>query len=409
MILSALIGCLLSVQSHRIDVPAFTAFIEPDPEAARVSEQHGIRGWTDGKQSINWFGEFKKTGKINVSLVVNVSARQIVKWRMTVGGKQVIRQLAGVGKDNIIDFGDFTIDKPGYQRIRLEGIYKTDKDYGDIRSIRIEGPAVEEAHFSLVERRNAASVHLGYPIPEGQKVAAFYCEVVPIEDPIWTYYCATGWHRGYFGFQVNSPTERRIIFSVWDSGNEAVDRDKVKDEDRVRLIAKGPDVYSGDFGNEGTGGHSHLKYMWKTGELQRFLVVAKPDDATHTTFAGYYYFNDKKQWGLISSWRAPKDGGYMRGLYSFNENFGGANGELRRFAEFGNQWIMTSEGKWIELTKARFTHDGHGKKDRLDYDAGVKDGRFFLSNGGFLPGTRKYGDEMVRPATITPPTDLPKM
>ena len=42
-----------------------------------------------------------------------------------------------------------------------------------------------------------------------------------------TYYMACGWHRGYFGMQVNSPTERRIIFSVWDSGGEAVDRSKV--------------------------------------------------------------------------------------------------------------------------------------------------------------------------------------
>lgn len=30
------------------------------------------------------------------------------------------------------------------------------------------------------------------------------------------YYMACGWHRGYLGMQVNSPTERRIIFSVRD-------------------------------------------------------------------------------------------------------------------------------------------------------------------------------------------------
>ena len=52
-----------------------------------------------------------------------------------------------------------------------------------------------------------------------------------LEDPLWTYYMACGWHRGYFGMQVNSPTERRIIFSVWDSGNEAVDRGKVADDE----------------------------------------------------------------------------------------------------------------------------------------------------------------------------------
>jgi hypothetical protein len=33
-------------------------------------------------------------------------------------------------------------------------------------------------------------------------------------------------YQGYFGMQVNSPTERRIIFSVWDSGGEAVVRNE---------------------------------------------------------------------------------------------------------------------------------------------------------------------------------------
>ena len=139
---------------------------------------------------------------------------------------------------------------------------------------------------------------------------------------------ACGWDRGYFGMQVNSPTERRIIFSVWDSGNEAVDRKKVEEQDRVKLVAKGNGVDAGDFGNEGTGGHSHWVYNWKTGERQRFIVTAKPTDATHTIFSGYYFHPEKKKWVLISSWKAPKAGGYLRGFYSFSENFGGSNGHL---------------------------------------------------------------------------------
>jgi hypothetical protein len=139
-----------------------------------------------------------------------------------------------------------------------------------------------------------------------------------IEDPVATYYMACGWHRGYFGMQVNSATERRIIFSVWDSGGEAVSRSKVADTNRVMLMGKGAGVNSGDFGNEGTGGHSHLVFPWKTGEKQRFIVTAKPVDATHTIYAGYYFRPDQQEWMLISSWKAPKEGGYLRGLYSFS-------------------------------------------------------------------------------------------
>lgn len=32
-------------------------------------------------------------------------------------------------------------------------------------------------------RRGAPSVHIGYQIPAGEKVAAFYCEVTAVEDP----------------------------------------------------------------------------------------------------------------------------------------------------------------------------------------------------------------------------------
>jgi len=208
---------------------------------------------------------------------------------------------------------------------------------------------------------------------------------------------ACGWHQGYFGMQVNSATERRIIFSVWDSGNEAVDRQKVQTQDRVTLIAKGDNVFSGDFGNEGTGGHSHLKYLWKTPQTQKFFVSATPVDATHTVYSGFYFHPDRNAWMLISSWKAPKEGGYMRGLYSFSENFWGSTGHLRRKALFGNQWIKSSDGTWAELTTATFSHDPTGKADRIDRFMGLEGDGFFLSHGGYVEGYTKYGTPFTRP------------
>jgi hypothetical protein len=237
-------------------------------------------------------------------------------------------------------------------------------------------------------------------------IDAFYCEVTGVETPLWTYFEACGWHRGYFGMQVNSPTERRIIFSVWDNGKEAVNRSKVGEADRTTLVAKGEGVNAGDFGNEGTGGHSHLIYNWKTGAKQRFIVTAKPTDATHTVYSGYWFHPEQKKWQLISSWKAPKDGKYLHGLYSFCENFGGINGHLHRKALYGNQWYRTADGQWHEQTTATFSHDPTGKTDRLDRFMGVEDGQFFLSNGGFIPGSTKFGTPFMRPATGHPPTDF---
>ncbi|MDC0300950.1 DUF3472 domain-containing protein, partial [Akkermansiaceae bacterium] len=204
-----------------------------------------------------------------------------------------------------------------------------------------------------------------------------------------------------------SPTERRIIFSVWDSGGEAIDRDKVGKKDRVTLIKKGADVYTGDFGNEGTGGHSHLKFLWKTGERQRFLVTAEPTDETHTIFSGYYFRPDLKKWMLISSWKAPKEGKYLRGLYSFSENFAGKNGHLLRHADYGNQWLRNSDGKWHEITTTKFSHDGTGKADRLDRFMGVTPkGEFFLSQGGFIEGFTKFGTPFERPQSQRSPESM---
>ncbi|HEX5051057.1 MAG TPA: DUF3472 domain-containing protein [Planctomycetota bacterium] len=303
----------------------------------------------------------------------------------------------------LIDLGQLGTTTPGYHRITLE---TTDSSpLLALHSLELSGPAATGARASTVERRNASSVHLGYDVPPAHRddIEWFYCEITPRTDPLWTYYMATGWHRGYFGMQVNSPTERRLIFSVWDAGDEAKDRDKVADDDRVQLVAKGEGVHVDGFGNEGTGGHSHLVHDWNVGDTFRFLVHARPD-GTHTTYTGWFWFAETREWRLIASFRAPKDGGRLRGLYSFNENFSGANGDLRRDCEFGNVWARTHTGEWLPLRSARFTHDGHGSSERLDRSGGVRGARFYLRNGGFDAASTRAGTRMqIQAAPGTPP------
>ncbi len=396
---------LVSTQAA-VSVPAATAYLDGKPGGARVGKD-GVTQWKDAGTRVLWFGEIKAPGALPTSVSLRLPAKAASRLRLTVAGQTREADAAGTGADAVIvSFGEFKIAEPGYQRFTLESLNATGEPAGELDALILDGAAAEGAHFNLLPRRNAASVHLKYPIPTDAKVAAFYCEMTAVEDPVATYYMACGWHRGYFGMQVNSATERRIIFSVWDSGSEAVTREKVADADRVTLVAKGEGVQSGDFGNEGTGGHSHLKYGWKTGEQQRFVVTAQPVDATHTVYAGYYFHPEKKAWMLISSWRAPKDGSWLRGLYSFSENFAGENGHLRRKAFYGNQWLRTDAGDWREVTTAFFSHDATGKADRLDRFMGVEGGQFFLSQGGFVPGFTKSGEKFTRPAAGQPPLDF---
>ncbi|MDB5293746.1 MAG: hypothetical protein JWL69_4987 [Phycisphaerales bacterium] len=389
--------------AQEIRVPGFTAYLDPNPNAAHV-DRSGVTGWA-GDDRVVWGGVLAK-GELTATVIVKLPEGEEAKLRLTIGGQSKLAEIKGIGADTPAKFGAFDIASAGYQKIELAGISKSGKTFGNIAELILSGPAAKDAFFNLKPRRNTASVHLHYPLEKGVEAAWFYNELVPQTDPVHTYYEACGFSRGYFGIQVISPTERRIIFSVWDAGNEAVDRSKVEESNRVKLLAKGDGVEATDFGNEGTGGHSHFKYMWKTGQPQRFLVTAR-SDGDATIYSGYFYFPDKQHWGLIASFRAPHDGKLLRDLYSFDENFSGENGHLRRLCEFGRQWVKTVDGKWTELTAAQFTHDPTGKTDRRDYGAGVtNEGRFYLSTGGFIAEPIKAGETFTRPASAGPPTDI---
>ncbi len=404
----AALGFGLALQAAELRIPAFTAYTLPDPEATRVSTRRGVTGWTDPATTVNWYGRFTNAGPVQARVLLRLPAGAESHLRLEVSGGSQETRVTGAADGSVVaaDFGAFEISRPGHHQFTLRSLNPAGRTGGDLEALELVGPAAGTAHFNLKERRNAASVHLAYPTPAGTNIAAFYCEVKAVEDPTATFYMACGWHRGYFGMQVNSPAERRIIFSVWDSGGEAVDRKKVADENRVTLLGKGDGVFSGDFGNEGTGGHSHLKYPWKTGTTQRFLVTAQPTNETFTIYSGYYFHPDQRGWMLISSWKAPKEGGWLKRLHSFSENFWGSNGHLVRKALYGNQWIRTDTGEWIELTTATFSHDPTGKADRLDRFMGVEDGWFFLSHGGFIDGYTTFGEAFHRPPRGQEPTDL---
>lgn len=384
-------------------VPAYLAYAEPNPEGFDISEENGVQGWKDGHQRAVWYGTIVHPGALKVSLELNMPEKAVSRLRLRVGRQT--RTFAVSGDATTTTTQEFTVAKPGRCRIALEGVKRSGPEFvGKISNLVLDGPAADGAKFNRIPvQRGAPSVHLHYPVAEGTKVAWFYNTITVGETPLWSYYMACGWHRGYFGIQVNSPTERRIIFSVWDSGAEPTDRGKVRDEDKVKLLAKGDGVFADSFGNEGTGGHSHLVYPWKKGRTYRFLVTAEPQ-GTATIYSGYFFFPEKRRWGLIASFRAPKDGNYMRRLYSFNEDFGPANGQMKRAAVFGPAWIEADGGEWQELTTARFTHTGADV--RADFAAYPRKGGFALECGGFVESNLKFGDVIERKPTGSKPAPI---
>ncbi|MFK7742991.1 MAG: DUF3472 domain-containing protein [Planctomycetota bacterium] len=375
--------------SAKLTLPAYVGYAHPDPLGIQRNRKDGSVPRCSGE--LRFYIEIATPGKLAVHLerLPGASACEFkVQSGPYPGDRRGSITLEMHASETTRHIGTVGIVEPGKQ---LFIVSATDgSPLTKLKALQLVGPAAVGAKASTVERRNASSVHLWYDVPADHEDAIeyFYCELTPVTDPLWTYYMATGWHRGYFGMQVNSETERRIIFSVWDSGSEAVDRKKVERDDLVQLVRKGKDVHAGGFGNEGTGGHSHLVHDWRLGDTVRFLVRAEPS-GKHTTYTGWFQHvhADKSEqpdaWRLVASFRAPKDGRYLHGLYSFSENFGGANGDRRRECRYGNVWLRTKGGRWLPSNGARFTHDGHGNQHRLDRAGGTSDGRFVLRHGDF--------------------------
>ena len=149
-----------------------------------------------------------------------------------------------------------------------------------------------------------------------EKVEYFYNEIrVPKgQDVIGSYFQADGFSYGYFGMQVNSATERRILFSVW-SPFQTDNPNEIPEEDKIILIKKGASVYTGEFGNEGSGGQSYMRFNWKPETNYAFLLKAAPDAATERTiFTAYFKEVNTDEWSLIASFSRPKTNTYLKQL-----------------------------------------------------------------------------------------------
>lgn len=254
--------------------------------------------------------------------------------------------------------------------------------------------------------RAARSVHLGYSAPEGD---VFYNEVVVEQSTRGSYFMACGWNTGYFGIQeLNSPTNRLVIFSVWDP-TKGDDANKVPLDQRVEVLFEGAGTQVSRFGGEGTGGKCLWPHQWATNEVCRFLVQVTVA-GTKTAYAGWFYDASARDWRHLVTFRTRTDGKPLRGYYSFVEDFrrdGRSVNDVRR-ARFGNGWVRTSADKWEPLTQARFTASSATWEAKENIDAGSTSDWFYLATGGETTRSRALGTSFARASSATnPPVNLP--
>jgi len=225
------------------------------------------------------------------------------------------------------------------------------------------------------------SVHLAYDAPES---LAFYNEVKVEKSASGTFFMVCGWKDGYFGIQEGGNGAKQLIFSVWDSF-KTDDPGAVPDGQRVMLVHQDPKVRVGRFGGEGTGGQSFLAYPWKIGMTYRFMVSAKPA-GRRTEFTGWFFMPEEKAWRKLITFSTITEGRGLTGFYSFIEDFKRDRKSTRhiRQASYGQGWTLGLDGEWRGIGGAKFTAD---RNPVQNINAGIKEGRFFLTTGGTTQNT----------------------
>lgn len=369
--------------------------------------KEGIRNWKGSKPIKIYFGTTEK-GMLMLGLNLKSSSeKNTIKATLNQESKEISLENDTSGD---IYLGQFEVKEAGYQELILETTGENKSKNIEIKEVLVAGKAAEgEVIFvqgNFYFGRRGPSVHLRYTIPEtSKKIQYFYNEIeVPQgEDVVGSYFMANGFGQGYFGMQVNSKTERRILFSVW-SPYETQDPDEIPEEYRIELLKKGEGVTTGKFGNEGSGGQSYKVFDWKSGSAYKFLLKGIPNGDNSTNFTAYFYAPELGEWQLIASFRRPHTDTYLTNLYSFLENFVPATGDTSREALYKNQWVYDSEGNWTELTKAEFTTDATANADhRLDYAGGVDGNAFYMKNCGFFDDYTKMNTNLERAANGAPP------
>jgi len=415
VVLSALsIGltdCLLAEESKEWTVPlgGNTYLANSTARSPDKVEASGIKAWRDEQSVFSIYFRTDRAAEINLSLRLCVPEGESL-IRASVAGSVFEKKVTG-GKLQDITLGKLFVNMAGYVRVDLQGLKKSGPVFAEVVELLVKSTQADLRLDYVTDSENdmfywgrrGPSVHLYYKVPSSRKLRFAYSEITVPEgqDPVGSFFMANGFYSGYFGMQVNSPNQRRVLFSIW-SPYQTDNPREIPQDQRVEALAKGPGVRVGEFGNEGSGGQSFLEYPWKSGHTYRFLTEAVPDGSGSSVFTAWFGEKAADEWRLIASFRRPKTTTHLRGFHSFLENFHPTQGHIVRSAEHGNIWVCDTDGEWHECLEASFSVDATGGgRHRLDFAGGMRGERFFLRNGGFFSDNVSAGESFTRKSTAS--------
>jgi hypothetical protein len=405
-------------------IPANKAYaepFEPNSNAVGVSipvgypEDYGVvSNWTNQARSVVYY-LYQTAGEYNFSIentVTNgVNLNYSIKISPCYSGlaitpSQQAVTFNGTGNVGLTTAFKVTASTTGYYRYELKPLSAPNNAI-TIHNLIFKALQAN-SKVNQTDYQSSPSVHLNFnsTVSTVKSYNWLYQEVkVPTgKDPLYTFYMSIGFYRGYLGMQTNSPTERRVLFSVWDSADAENDPNHTA-ADNVSLVAKGTNVTSNGFGGEGTGGQTYINANWQTNQTVAFIMNVRQETTNSVLLSAWYKLEGQSTWNYMATWRAPKEQRNFDGFYSFLENFGYSNGQLQRQAEYYNAWAKESaSGNWVHLNKVTYSNTDGAVGQRVDFEQGVSPtntNRFYMSSGGYTP-TIKTAVNTV-PLSTTPP------
>ena len=373
--------------------------------AIRGSEaitQNGLVGWSSPHAITTAFFRLGQTGNLDVYINAGLQSgtdESVIK--VTVNGQSFNVKISGTSIKKY-KVGTVEILNAGYVKVDFTGVSKGNNLYfAKVSDIVIEGKAAgpdviyayDPATFSTA--RKGAALQLFYNTPTSN-AEWFYNEmtVPPNGYRLGTYYMSNGFTGGHFGMQVNSETDKKIVFTVNDNFSQ-----------KATNVRKGTGVTNTTVTGTVTGSQSALSYNWVSGTTYKFLTQGKPDGAGNTIFSSWFYATESAEWKFIASWKRPNTSSYLKNIYSSLEGTNTENSYTVRRARYYNQWVRDIDGTWSEVTNANF--DGNTVASdllRYDFTGGVEYSSFYLKSNGFFPENVELKTQLTRSGTVAPPT-----
>jgi len=250
--------------------------------------------------------------------------------------------------------------------------------------------ATDASRHSPEKPKAAATVNFVY---DAAQADLYYSEMVVEKTTDNSFFVPCGWENGYFGFQqYDGENKRAFIFAVW---NPADEKGNYSNEP-VQTLFTGSRCVITRLKSAGGGVQCMRQFDWKIGETNRFAVLAQVR-SNKTAYTAWLFNRQDKKWERLATFQAETGGRWLRGYYSFVEDFRRdykSATETHR-ARFPNVWIHQDGGAWISIRKAMFVSSGRKTEAKEAVEAGESEGAFVLATGGAVKSRLQIGANLI--------------